>query len=123
MFKEIIIAGCGGFAGTAARYIVGRCTGNFWQGSFPLGTFVVNILGCFLIGLFFGLLEHAKVLNPNHIILLVTGFCGGFTTFSAFANEIWMLGSKGEWFILTLYLSLSVILGVLCVWGGRALIR
>ncbi len=55
--------------------------------------------------------------------MLITGFCGGFTTFSSFADDMWVLGSKGDWTTFILYLALSVILGVLLVWGGRALIR
>lgn len=84
MFKEIIIAGCGGFVGTAGRYLVGKWSSGMWHGAFPMGTFLVNIIGCFIIGLFFGLLEHAKVMTPNENVLLITGFCGGFTTFSSF---------------------------------------
>ena len=51
-----------------------------------MGTFLVNIIGCFLIGLFFGLLEKAHVMTPGENVLLITGFCGGFTTFSSFAD-------------------------------------
>ena len=57
-----------------------------WHGSFPMGTFMVNIIGCFIIGLFFGLLEKAEVMTAQENVLLITGFCGGFTTFSSFAT-------------------------------------
>lgn len=53
-----------------------------------MGTFMVNIIGCFLIGLFFGLLEKAHVMTPGENVLLITGFCGGFTTFSSFADDM-----------------------------------
>ncbi|WP_289860138.1 CrcB family protein [uncultured Muribaculum sp.] len=86
-------------------------------------TFMVNIIGCFIIGLFFGLLEKAHVMTPGENVLLITGFCGGFTTFSSFADDMWVLGSKGEWSTCVLYLAASVVLGVLLVWAGRALIR
>lgn len=94
-----------------------------WHGAFPMGTFLVNIIGCFLIGLFFGLLENAKVMTPSQNVLLITGFCGGFTTFSSFADDMWILGSKGDWGTFALYLGLSVVIGILCVWAGRAIIR
>lgn len=55
--------------------------------------------------------------------LLITGFCGGFTTFSSFADDMWVLGSKGDWSTFVFYLAASVICGVLLVWAGRALIR
>ena len=62
-------------------------------------------------------------MTPGENVLLITGFCGGFTTFSSFADDMWVLGSKGDWTTFILYLALSVILGVLLVWGGSALIR
>ena len=68
-------------------------------------------------------LRKARVMTPGENVLLITGFCGGFTTFSSFADDMWVLGSKGDWTTFILYLALSVILGVLLVWGGRALIR
>lgn len=67
MFKEILIAGCGGFVGTAGRYLVGKWSAGIWHGAFPMGTFLVNIIGCFIIGLFFGLLENAKVMTPRRM--------------------------------------------------------
>ena len=123
MFKELLIAGCGGFVGTAGRYLVGKWSGAMWHGAFPMGTFLVNIIGCFLIGLFFGLLENAKVMTPSQNLLLITGFCGGFTTFSSFADDMWILGSKGDWGTFALYLRLRVVFGILCVFAGRASIR
>ena len=123
MFKELIIDGCGGFVGTAGRYLVGKWSDGIWHGAFPMGTFLVNIIGCFIIGLFFGLLENAKVMTPQENVLLITGFCGGFTTFSSFADDMWVLGQKGDWVTFGVYLGLSVVFGVLCVWAGRAIIR
>lgn len=73
MFKELIIAGCGGFVGTAGRYLVGKWSSAMWHGAFPMGTFLVNVIGCFIIGLLFGLLENAKVLTPSQNVLLITG--------------------------------------------------
>ncbi len=119
----MIIAGCGGFIGTCGRFLIGKWASGMYHGAFPMGTFLVNIIGCFIIGPFFGLLERAHVMTPGENVLLITGFCGGFTTFSSFADDMWVLGSKGDWVTFALYLGLSVVLGVLLVWGGRALIR
>ena len=112
MIKAMLLAGCGGFVGTCGRYLVGKWCAGMWHGSFPMGTFLVNIIGCFIIGLFFGLLEKAHVMTPGENVLLITGFCGGFTTFSSFADDMWVLGSKGDWTTFILYLALSVILGL-----------
>lgn len=123
MIKAMLIAGAGGFVGTCGRYLVGKWSSAMFHGSFPMGTFLVNIIGCFIIGLFFGLLENAKVMTANENILLITGFCGGFTTFSSFADDMYLLSNKGDWTTFILYLAASVICGVLLVWAGRALIR
>lgn len=119
MIKEMLIAGAGGFAGTCARYLTGRLTSIFWVGSFPMGTFSVNIAGCFLIGLFLGMMEKLGLSNPRCSLLLITGFCGGFTTFSAFANELYQMANRGQWSMLALYLALSVVLGIAMVLAGH----
>lgn len=119
----MLIAGCGGFIGTCGRYLVGRWCSAMFHGSFPFGTFIVNVVGCFIIGLLFGLLEKGNILSANENALLITGFCGGFTTFSTFANDMWTLGAKGDWLTSAIYLCLSIIIGISMVCGGRALIR
>ena len=119
----MLIAGGGGFVGTCGRFLIGKWCSNIYSGSFPLGTFLVNIIGCFIFGLLFGVLEKYQVVTSKENALLITGFCGGFTTFSSFANDMWVLGTKGNWSTFIFYLSASVIIGVLLVWAGRALIR
>lgn len=119
----MLIAGAGGFVGTCGRFLIGKWAGAMFHGSFPMGTFLVNVIGCFIIGLLFGLLERAQVLTSGENVLLITGFCGGFTTFSSFADDMWVLGNKGDWMTFGIYLAASVILGILLVWAGRALIR
>ena len=119
----MLLAGAGGFVGTCGRYLIGRWMAVTFHGVFPLGTFIVNVLGCFVIGLCFGLIEKANLLSANESLLLVTGFCGGFTTFSTFANDIFTLGNRGEWLTSILYLVASLVCGLLLVWLGRVLIR
>ena len=123
MIKMMLIAGAGGFVGTCGRFLVGKWSAAMFHGSFPMGTFLVNVIGCFIIGLFYGLLDRAHVMTPGENLLLITGFCGGFTTFSSFADDKWVLGSKGDWMTCLFYLLASVLVGVLMVWAGRVLIR
>ncbi|MCF0243862.1 MAG: fluoride efflux transporter CrcB [Bacteroidaceae bacterium] len=123
MIKEMLIAGAGGFVGTGLRYLIGVLAKQWCSGTFPLGTFIVNALGCLIIGVVYGLSEKSGVLNSNHVLLLATGFCGGFTTFSAFANETWLLGTKGDMLMSALYVAASIIVGIVCVWLGRALLN
>ena len=82
--KTLLLIGCGSFAGGVLRYGVSRLLqGSQWL-SLPLGTFCVNILGCLLLGICYGLLEHYRVLSEEIRLLFFVGFCGSFTTFSAF---------------------------------------
>ena len=123
MIRMMVLAGLGGFVGTCGRFLVGKWSAMFFQGNFPLGTFLVNVVGCFCIGLFYGMLDRMQVMGQEERLLLITGFCGGFTTFSTFANDIWSLGGKGEWLTCMLYLLASIIVGVLMVWAGRTIVR
>lgn len=122
MIKAMLIAGAGGFVGTCGRYLICRWSAGVYHGSFPVGTFLVNILGCFIIGLLFGLFERYQMLDSKEHIVMVTGFCGGLTTFSSFAYDLWALGQRGEWLTFVFYLTLSVVLGLVAVWIGRSLI-
>lgn len=123
MIKMMLIAGAGGFVGTCCRYLVTRWCAMMFSGSWPLGTFLVNIVGCFVFGVLLGLFEKTQTVSTTESLLLVTGFCGGFTTFSAFAGEVCLLGDKGQFVTSLVYLLASVTLGVIMVIAGRALIR
>lgn len=123
MLKMMLLAGCGGFVGTALRFLTGKICAQIHLGSFPLGTFVVNIVGSLLIGVLFGLAEHKGVLSPAASAVLITGFCGGFTTFSTFADDIFLLIQKGEWAMFLAYTLLSLIVGVVLVWAGRSMVH
>lgn len=123
MIKAMLIAGLGGFMGTCLRYLTGRLC-HLWElGGFPLGTFVVNIVGSFIIGALLGLAERNYFITPTMNVLLVTGFCGGFTTFSSFADDIFLLMQQRNWTIFAIYTSLSIILGVFFVWIGRSAVK
>ena len=123
MIKALLIAGLGGFMGSCLRYLTGRLC-HLWElGGFPLGTFVVNIVGSFIIGALLGLAERNNFITPTMNVLLVTGFCGGFTTFSSFADDIFLLMQQRNWTIFAIYTSLSIILGVFFVWIGRSAVK
>ena len=106
----IIFAGSG--VGGVLRYFMQKIFVDAGYVNFPAGTFVVNILGCFLIGLFNALAEKNNLLTPEWRLALTTGFCGGFTTFSTFANENMSLLRNGDYAYFSLYIVLSIVLGI-----------
>lgn len=122
MFKTILLIGTGGFAGSISRYLLTKFVATKWPMAFPLGTFAVNTLGCFMIGIIMGL-SFQYTISTQTRLLLATGFCGGFTTFSTYSLEIFELHQKGEAGVSLLYLFGSIILGLLSIWLGLWLAR
>lgn len=123
MFKAMLIAGVGGFLGTCGRYLVGKLAHYIFTSPFPYGTFAVNIIGSLIIGILFGMAEKTHLISTNMNILLITGFCGGFTTFSSFADDMYLLIQNKHWAYFSIYLGLSIILGIIMVWIGRSLVK
>ena len=123
MFKAMLIAGAGGFIGTCLRYLVGKLARYITASSFPWGTFAVNIVGSLVIGILFGMVEKAHLISANMNVFLITGFCGGFTTFSSFADDMFLLMQNKHWGYFSAYLVLSVVLGIVLVWLGRSLVK
>jgi len=122
MIKTLILVGSGGFLGSSLRYLLSRYIESRWLSSFPYGTFGVNILGCLIIGLIYGL--SIKNLASGEIrLLLATGFCGGFTTFSSFSYEFLSLMQDGQLWYAFLYCFGSLLAGLLAVWIGLTLIK
>jgi CrcB protein len=118
MIKTLLLVGTGGFLGSISRYLASRFLQNSIPSSFPYGTFFVNITGCLLIGIIYGLSERSSLLTPEWRLFLAVGFCGGFTTFSTFANENLALLRDGEFFYFFLYTGLSVFLGIAATFIG-----
>jgi CrcB protein len=87
MFKNLIIIMLGGSLGAASRYLIGIMAARAWGVNFPWGTLIVNMVGCFLIGLIFALAESVRLLTPAVRLFLITGFLGALTTFSSFSLE------------------------------------
>lgn len=117
MLKNIIFIGIGGGLGSICRYLVSFVLAKWIDMAFPISTFLINIIGSLLIGLLLGIFDKS-LLSDSARLLLVTGFCGGFTTFSAFSSENLNLILSGNWLTALSYSLLSVLLGVLSVWIG-----
>ena len=117
-FSIVLLIGIGGFLGTMARYVTAYFIDGKINSVFPWGTLLVNISGCFLIGLIYGLNLRNELVDKNWRLFLTTGFCGGYTTFSAFALEnIVMIHNKGTVSAI-MYILASVVIGLLATLSG-----
>ena len=123
MLRLLLIIGSGSFIGGIARFLISRYIQGQALSTFPYGTFVVNVAGCFLIGIFYGLSERGNLMNAELRMFLTVGFCGGFTTFSTFANENISLLREGDFFYFALYTSLSIFLGLMATYTGNLIIK
>jgi CrcB protein len=115
----VVLAGAG--LGGLARYVAGTWIMAKYGGRFPLGTFVINITGAFLIGVLMTLLTQRFHPHPNWRLFLVVGILGGYTTFSSFEYELFQAVRDGERWLGLVYLTGSVALGYLGVWLGTVL--
>jgi len=121
--KQILIVALGGAIGSVARYKLGGFALHHTQSwDFPASTFTVNVIGCFTIGLLAALVEHHDLFSPTVRLLLFTGLLGGFTTFSAFGYESVFLLRRGLLYVAAGYVLLSVICGLVAVFGGMKII-
>lgn len=123
MNRSLFLVGLGGFLGSVSRYWVQQLVLRYAPMGFPLGTFLVNVVGCLLIGLFLGFFERHTAASLSWRLFLTTGFCGGFTTFSTFAYESLTLGRTGELVLLAIYTAGSLLVGMLGAFLGFWLAR
>jgi len=123
MIKILLLVGLGGFIGGIARHLTTVAMTRLFPSAFPYGTFTANMIGCFIIGVLYGLSERFSWLTPPWRLFLMTGLCGGYTTFSSFAYENIALLQGTEYGTFALYTLGSLSIGLLSVWGGMTLIK
>lgn len=120
--KQLVLVFIGGGFGSALRFLIGRSLNSSITG-IPYGTFAANIIGSLLIGVILGLAAKNNALTENHTLLLATGFCGGFTTFSTFAYENHVFLKSGDFTSFALYTIGSFVVGFLAVFLGLFLVK
>ena len=123
MIKNLLLIGLGGGLGSMARYLCQKWFMDHYPHSYPWGTFVVNITGCFLIGLLWGITFKSFADNESWKLFLMTGLCGGFTTFSAFTLEGVGLLREQKPGLFLLYIGGSVAIGLLATYAGMKISR
>lgn len=121
--SKLFLIGLAGFLGTLSRYWMSGLIAKRYGETFPMGTLVVNLVGCFLIGLLFYLLGERFVVNQIVRTVVLIGFLGGFTTFSSFGLQTFTLLQDGEFGLAILNITASNIVGLLLVWAGYTLAR
>jgi CrcB protein len=121
--KQLFLVFLGGGLGSILRFIISKFFNNP-ENTIPYGTLGVNIIGSFLIGLFIGLaVKHSSVVNTNTLLFLSTGFCGGFTTFSAFSQENYVLLKAGDITSFLVYTAMTIFIGLLAVVSGFYVVK
>lgn len=123
MVKSILVVGVGGFIGTVFRFLISRYFQINFSSVFPWGTFIVNIVGCFLIGVIYGISEKGDSLSSEVRLFLTVGICGGFTTFSSLSNDAFLLLRQRELIGFAFYTSFSFFLGLIAVYAGRLTLK
>ncbi len=121
--RPLLFVGIGGGVGSILRYLLQVFAGRHIPIAFPMGTFLVNFSGCFLIGIFYSLASRYTGFNPEWRLFLITGICGGFTTFSTFSYDGLMLLKQGSYLYFLLYIIGSVVLGLLATLAGVTIFK
>lgn len=123
MVKSMLFAGIGGFIGTILRFLVSKYFQINFDTVFPWGTLIINIAGCFLIGIFLGIFDKGVIMSSEWRLFFTVGICGGFTTFSSFSSDAFILLQNKEILKFSLYTGMSFLFGILSVFAGKNLIE
>lgn len=115
---QCLFVGIGGFIGSVCRYLIGLIPLQT-AGGFPIKTLIINICGAFLLGFITAMAAKNESLDPNFVLMLRVGICGGFTTFSTFAYEVTSLIHTGSYIAAVCYMALSMILGIAAVFAAE----
>ena len=121
--KILMIIGAGGFLGSVARYLTSKYIQDNLALTFPIGTLVVDIVGCLILGIIYGFMERGELFSQEMRVFLTIGFCGGFTTFSTFAFENASLLRDGNFIQSALYIALSVFAGIIALYIGNIITK
>lgn len=122
MMKAFLAVSIGSGLGGMMRFGLGRWVESWQQQVFPYGTFMVNLLACVISGFVIGLADQKQILSPAARQFLTVGFCGGFSTFSAFSAETLQLFQNGQVLLAVMYAVLSIVLGVGAIFAGMWLL-
>lgn len=123
IISKFLWVAAGSCLGGVCRYAISRLFQEYSSSIFPWGTFIVNIIGCLIIGLIYGLLNRGFYMSEGMKLFLTVGFCGGFTTFSTFMHENYLLLNPGGFFWIVAYAVLSLVIGLVMIYLGYLMAR
>jgi len=120
---KLLLVAVGGGVGSVTRYLVSNLLAARWGSEFPYGTLIVNVIGCFIIGIFMTLITERIMVNPYWRLLITVGFLGGLTTFSSFSYETLKLVGDGNIYYAIYNIGFNLLVGLVATWAGISVAR